>query len=418
MRHARARTGIVALLSTALAALPAAAQQPGPITSGPVPPGPVTSAPIGTGTFTSANVADVFSIEQLDALLAPIALYPDAVLAPLLLASSDPLQVVMAARWTVQPAHASLSGDALATALADEDWDPEVKALAPFPSVLRMLNDNLDWTMQLGYAVLNQPAAVLDSIQRLRRQALATGTLANSAQITVQRAGAAVTIAPASATAMSVPAYDPAAAYGQWPYATVAPVRVSASDTAAAEVPAILRDLCGFAWGSSEIVLNVKSWNAANAGRPPITVSVWHPRPTPAVSGSVDASLGARPLPPPGPVGRPAPPSGIPANAIGRPVVTVSAELVRRPPARVVGSSARPALPAATMRQGPIAAAQPVAMHLAPLPAHVETVRATALADVNAGAQAVLFGTRGAESRNPLGIADPPRHQDMAGLAP
>jgi hypothetical protein len=94
--------------------------------------------------------AQPFSPEQLDALVASIALYPDDLLTQVLMASTFPLEVVAAARWVEDPAHKSLSGDALAEALEAEPWDPSVKSLVPFPAVLATLNSNLTWLQQLG----------------------------------------------------------------------------------------------------------------------------------------------------------------------------------------------------------------------------------------------------------------------------
>src|SRR4051812_42406611 len=108
-----------------------------------------------------------FSAEQLDALLAPVALYPDPLLTPMLMASTQPLEIVAAARWVKEPANAALKGDALAGALQSQPWDPSVKALVPFPDVLAMMNEKLDWLQQLGYAVATQQAQVMDSVQRL-----------------------------------------------------------------------------------------------------------------------------------------------------------------------------------------------------------------------------------------------------------
>ena len=107
--------------------------------------------------------ATEFNVEQLDAMLAPIALYPDELLTQLLMASTYPLQVVAASRWLEKDNNKDLSGDALATALENESWDPSVKSLTPFPQIIAMLNDNLEWTQQLGYAVATQQAAVFDS---------------------------------------------------------------------------------------------------------------------------------------------------------------------------------------------------------------------------------------------------------------
>lgn len=401
MRRALARTRMVALLGTALAALPAFAQHPAAPSASAIPSSP-----------------DVFAIEQLDAMLAPIALYPDPVLAPLLMAASDPLPAVMAARWAAQPEHAKLTGDALVAALADRDWDPDVKLLTAFPGVLAMLNAHLDWTMQLGYAVANQTDAVLDSIQRLRRQAIADGTLAGTDQTTVQHAGATVVIAPVSPDAVAIPAYDPAAAYGPWPYAAVPPVHLDAKPEETAAVPGALRNLVGIAWDHGAIVVNVKNWNAVNGDRPPVSLSVWHPRAVYAVAGRVDVGLDARPLPPTGPVGRPARPSGIPADAIGRMIVTVPARLVRSPAAAATHiAGIAPHAPAPVLiPPRPLAAGQPMSIHLAPLPARMETVRATALDDVTAGARATLFGARGAQSR---GAPDAEPHaQNVARLTP
>src|SRR5215472_9404046 len=126
--------------------------------------------------------APQFTAEQIDALLAPIALYPDALLAQILMASTYPLQVVEASRWYNQLGHDNLQGDALAQALEPLPWDPSVKSLVPFPQVVAMLNSDLDWMQQLGYAFATQQADVMNSVQRLRRQAQATGTLKSTAQ--------------------------------------------------------------------------------------------------------------------------------------------------------------------------------------------------------------------------------------------
>ena len=126
--------------------------------------------------------AQPFNAEQLDALLASIALYPDELLTQLLMASTFPLEVVTAARWVEDPAHKSLTGDALLKALEAEPWDPSVKSLVPFPVVLATLNNNLPWLQQLGYAFATQQADVFASIQRLRQQAQASGHLESSAQ--------------------------------------------------------------------------------------------------------------------------------------------------------------------------------------------------------------------------------------------
>jgi len=188
--------------------------------------------------------AQPFNAEQLDALLASIALYPDELLTQLLMASTFPLEVVAAARWVEAPAHKSLTGDALPRALEAEPWDPSVKSLVPFPVVLATLNNNLPWLQQLGYAFATQQADVFASIQRLRQQAQASGHLESSAQqvvstqkVTVEPSGGGapagggevgtqqevIVIEPAQADTVYVPSYNPATVYGDWPYPSYPP---------------------------------------------------------------------------------------------------------------------------------------------------------------------------------------------------
>jgi hypothetical protein len=138
--------GVVVVSAMALALpLPEAVAQPKPV--------PVAQAE-----------AMDFSTAQLDALLAPIALYPDELFTQILMASTFPLQVVGAARWLDKDENKRLKGDALVKVLEKENWDPSVKSLMPFPQVVATLSGNLEWTQQLGYAVANQQAAVLDAI--------------------------------------------------------------------------------------------------------------------------------------------------------------------------------------------------------------------------------------------------------------
>src|SRR5271166_1673315 len=111
------------------------------------------SAPSAPAPQTDATG---YNAEQLDALLAPIALYPDALLVQVLMATTYPLQIVDASRWLEVPANMNLAGDALTRALAKQTWDPSVKSLIPFPQVLAMLNSKLDWMQQLGYAFANE----------------------------------------------------------------------------------------------------------------------------------------------------------------------------------------------------------------------------------------------------------------------
>src|SRR5229473_2723444 len=116
-----------------------------------------------------------FKPQELDQILAPIALYPDSLLSQVLMAASYPLEIVEAARWS--KASPALKGDAAVTAVKDQTWDVSVKSLVAFPSVLMQLNDHLDWTQKLGDAMISQQADVADSIQRLRAKAADAGNL-------------------------------------------------------------------------------------------------------------------------------------------------------------------------------------------------------------------------------------------------
>lgn len=167
---------------------------------------------------SAAASAPQYDAAQLDQLLAPIALYPDALLAQILMASTYPLEVVEAARWVEDPAHAALKGNELVSALEPLGWDPSVKALVPFPSVLQMMNSRLDWIQKLGDAFLAQQADVMDAVQRLRRQAQSAGTLVSTPQQTVTTEGETIVIEPASPDVLYVPAYDSGVVYGPWPY--------------------------------------------------------------------------------------------------------------------------------------------------------------------------------------------------------
>ena len=127
-------------------------------------------APASLDAQTSAppaQAAPLYTAAQLDQLLAPVALYPDQLLGQILMASTYPLEVVEAARWVEDPNNARLKGDQLAAALQDKDWDPSVKSLVPFPQILRMMDDRLDWMQNLGDAFLAQQNEVMDSVQRL-----------------------------------------------------------------------------------------------------------------------------------------------------------------------------------------------------------------------------------------------------------
>ena len=173
------------------------------------------AAPSGVlGQETGATAT--FGQEQLNQMLAPIALYPDSLLANILVAATFPLEVVSADRWVKQ--NKELKGDQLNAALDKMGWDLSVKALVPFPEVLAMMSEQLEWTQTLGNAFLAQQSDVMDTVQNLRAKAQAEGNLKTSNEQKVEVRGEAIVIEPASPTEIYVPTYNPAEVYGAWPY--------------------------------------------------------------------------------------------------------------------------------------------------------------------------------------------------------
>jgi hypothetical protein len=166
-------------------------------------------------------------LARLEQLVAPIALYPDALLAQMLMASTYPLEVSEAARWA--QANAGIGGESLDDAMQQQPWDASVKGLTALPQVLQMMNENLDWTQALGDALLAQQQGVLDAVQRLRARAAATGALQTTPQQRLVKvaappepdssaaAGTVYVIEPTAADEYSVPIYDPGTIYADAP---------------------------------------------------------------------------------------------------------------------------------------------------------------------------------------------------------
>jgi len=163
-----------------------------------------------------------YTQQELDQMLAPIALYPDPLLSQILMASTYPLEVVKAARWS--RAHPQLQGDEAVRAAVNEDWDPSVKSLVAFPRVLAMMDERIDWTEQLGEAFLAQEPHVMDTIQSLRERAYAAGNLSSNADTLIAREGSQLVIQPANPVVMYVPYYDPWVVYGTWWWPAYPPV--------------------------------------------------------------------------------------------------------------------------------------------------------------------------------------------------
>ncbi len=155
-----------------------------------------------------------YSQDELDQLLAPIALYPDELLMQVLIAATYPLEVVEAGRFVQQ--NPNLRGDALDQALAEKNWDPSVQSLAAFPQVLAMMSDKLEWTQRLGDAFLVDQQRVMDTAQALRRRAEAAGNLRSTPQQSVIDQSDQIVIEPAQPDVVYVPVYDPLIVYGPW----------------------------------------------------------------------------------------------------------------------------------------------------------------------------------------------------------
>ena len=167
----------------------------------------------------SSSTALQRSPEELQQLVAPIALYPDTLIAQILAAATHLAEVVSANRWMQM--HSQLKGDALAAQVDQQYWDASVKALTEFPAVLSNMDENVVWTSSLGDAYLNQPQQVMSAIQALRQRARAAGNLQANAQQTVTSDGDLISIAPAVPDVVYVPEYDPSLVYGApvavWP---------------------------------------------------------------------------------------------------------------------------------------------------------------------------------------------------------
>src|ERR1051325_9563167 len=152
------------------------------------------------------------SPEHLQQLVAPIALYPDALVAQILAASTYPTEIVEADRW--MQSHPGLKGEELANEVDKQPWDPSVKALTQFPSVLENMEKNLSWTSSLGDAYANQQQDVTDAVQTMRQQARKAGKLDSNEQEKVTTQGSTIVIEPANPEVIYVPAYDPWLVYG------------------------------------------------------------------------------------------------------------------------------------------------------------------------------------------------------------
>lgn len=226
-------------------------------------------------TTGAATAAKTFSQQDLDQLLAPIALYPDPLLAQILMASTYPLEVVQAARWVKE--NAKLSGKALEDALTKQPWDPAVKSITAVPQVLQQMNDKLDWTQKLGDAFLAQQQDVMDTVQALRAKAHAAGNLKSTEQqvvkTEVQGTQTIYVVQPAKPDVVYVPTYNPTVVYGSWwypapPYMMYPPAYVYPPGLAFATgvvVGAAIWGNCNWGgYGNNNVNVNVNKYNSFN----------------------------------------------------------------------------------------------------------------------------------------------------------
>ncbi|WP_332612554.1 DUF3300 domain-containing protein [Achromobacter sp. ESBL13] len=218
---------------------------------------------------------------QLDQLMAPVALYPDSLLSQILMGATYPDDIAEAAKWSA--AHTSESGDQAVKAVEAEPWDPSVKSLVAFPSVMDMMGRQPDWVKSVGDAFLAQPDAVMDSVQRLRTQAQKAGNLKSTPQQTVTSSTTndktVVVIQPTDPQVVYVPSYNPSVVYGAWAYPTYPPYYYppppgSVFGTALVSgigfglgVAAVNSMWGGFDWGHNDVDIDVNRYNNINVNQ-------------------------------------------------------------------------------------------------------------------------------------------------------
>lgn len=238
-----------------------------------VPPSP-SASPSSASSSTPASGAKTFSQQELEQLLAPIALYPDELFVQILMASTYPLEVVAAERWV--KANPGLKDKALQDAVQKQTWDPSVKSLTVVPQVLTMMSEKIDWTQKLGDAFLAQQKDVLATAQTLRGKALEEGTLKDSKEQKVitetTDTATVIKIEPTNPEVVYVPTYNPSVVYGAWPYPAYPPYYyyppgyaaggLLFTFTAGAIVGGALWGNCN--WGRGNVNVNVNKYNNFN----------------------------------------------------------------------------------------------------------------------------------------------------------
>lgn len=183
---------------------------------------PAAAQSLALPQTVSAPQAPAYTQAELERLLAPIALYPDALLSQILMAATYPLDVAEAAAWSRR--HAGLRGDDAVRSVQDREWDPSVKSLVAFPNILERMGENPSWVRSLGLAFLDQEPLVLETVQQLRQLARAAGSLQSDARQRVVDDAGWLRILPVQTAVLYVPYYDPWVVYGTWRRAAYPPV--------------------------------------------------------------------------------------------------------------------------------------------------------------------------------------------------
>lgn len=225
----------------------------------------------------------IYNNQQLDQMLAPVALYPDALLSQIFMATTYPSDVAEAAAWSA--ANPKAQGDDAVKQVNTKPWDPSVQSLVAFPQVLAQMKQHPDWVQNVGDAFLAQPDDVMASVQRLRTQAKSAGNLKTTEQqkVTEQAAPPGSTegptiiqIEPANPEVVYVPQYNPTVVYGSWPYPAYPPTywpppygyypgQALATGLAFGVGIAITGALWGgFNWGHGDVNVNVNRYNSVN----------------------------------------------------------------------------------------------------------------------------------------------------------
>jgi hypothetical protein len=217
----------------------------------------------------AAPAAAPYTQGELEQMLAPIALYPDALLSQILMASTYPLEIVEAARWRKE--NAALQGDALQSALQGQKWDESVKSLTAFPDVLERMNKDLAWTQKLGDAFLGQQEQMLATVQTLRQKAQTAGNLQSNdkqkVEVQQQEGKQVIVIEPANPQVIYVPTYQPTVVYGAWGYPAYPPYYPSYWYPPGAAFAS------GFFWGVG-IAAGAALWGGVNWGRGDVDIDI------------------------------------------------------------------------------------------------------------------------------------------------